>query len=285
MRMLEADRARATTALVELGAPAVKPLAGALRDGNRQQRELAMSLLVAMDREKPAAELPGQVISELAADLFDEGTHAATSSLVIFINPDPKEIRWSTRYISPAAGENGARLLACTGGEIPVKALMAVFRKAAPTQRELAAILLARMDRKRVPPPVIGELVTALLRDLDDDAKWVRYAAESGLVEVGDPAVEAIARQLNDVSPAKRETAVDLLGRIGGDKAVKALIAALDDEYAPIREETVTALERAGDRRAVPHLKRLAEKDPEESVRLAAERAMKKLAETRPSAP
>ena len=170
-------------------------------------------------------------------------------------------------------------------GQPAVEPLKDAFRSGGAAQRDLAVSLLDRMGKKDVAAALVAERVAALIADLDAEKPAVRRRAEKGLVEIGQRAVEAIARQLNDVSPARRETAAELLGRMGGDKAVKALIAALDDEYAPIRAQAVAALEYTGDRRAVPHLKRLAEKDPDETTRLAADRALKKLAETQPTAP
>ncbi|WP_207205249.1 HEAT repeat domain-containing protein [Methanolobus psychrotolerans] len=88
----------------------------------------------------------------------------------------------------------------------------------------------------------IGEpTVESLIRDLDDMDANTRTTAEEGLVEIGEPAVEPLIEVLSDENEATiaRMGAAKTLGRIGDERAVETLIIVLQNEYAYRQAQTL----------------------------------------------
>lgn len=104
----------------------------------------------------------------------------------------------------------------------------------------------------------IGEpTVESLIQDLDDMNANVRTAAEEGLVEIGEPAVEPLIEVMSDESETTlaRIGAAGTLGRIGNERAVEPLIQLLNEhQYWELQNASAVALGNLGDARAVEPL-------------------------------
>ena len=151
-----------------------------------------------------------------------------------------------------------------------------------------------------------SDQVEKLIRSLKDEDSKVRDAAAKGLGEIKDTrAVEPLIAALKDKNGGVRWRAAWALGEIGDAKAVKPLIdvmkdsdsdvrlmavgafgkmkvvepsiAALKDENRYVRGVAADTLGYVGDARAIEPLKKLAENDPDSSVRRAAQKSLAKL--------
>jgi HEAT repeat protein len=143
--------------------------------------------------------------------------------------------------------------------------------------------------------------VEPLIAALEDGKEHLRKAAAWALCQIGDArAVEPLIAALNDRDPGVRETAAAALharawspdrGESGaaywaatgewdkciqiGAPAVEPLIAALEDGNKNAREAAAEALGQIGDARAVlPLVTAIEDEDEDESVQLAAARAL-----------
>jgi HEAT repeat protein len=96
-------------------------------------------------------------------------------------------------------------------------------------------------------------------------------------------AIPALIKALGDQDVHVRILAANTLGDIGSEanEAVPALIKAPGDPEVLVRRHTAGALSRIGPeaKEALPELERLAEKDPDQSVRQSASEALKKIRE------
>ena len=138
-----------------------------------------------------------------------------------------------------------------------------------------------------------------LMADFKD--KDLGGAAESGLVQLGAPAVDSLIATLSDADPALREQAAEMLGEIKDPRAVPPLIAALKDNTPPakapaeldasgvplphasegalLRQYSAKALGEIKDSRADQPLI-AALKDSDGNVRLAAAKALGEMDDT-----
>jgi hypothetical protein len=148
---------------------------------------------------------------------------------------------------------------------------------------------LARLLREREPATrmrLLRTLDTALgprvadevVRLLDDADASTRKAAANALgVTRHAPALPALAVRLRDSDPGVREQAIWALGQIADDRAVVPLAEVLAEPEADFRRLAVEALGRIG----APAAAALegAVRDPDEDVRAAAGRALRRVRE------
>lgn len=98
----------------------------------------------------------------------------------------------------------------------------------------------------------LAERYVALLRGTAvGSASYARWRA---LVELGDPAVPALHRELRAAQASMRRWAAIVLQRIDSIAARRALGGALDDDDDEVRFRAAVALARLGDARALPSL-------------------------------
>jgi HEAT repeat protein len=126
--------------------------------------------------------------------------------------------------------------------------------------------------------------IPALIKALGDPDAGVRGRAAAELGRIGPEArdaVPALIAALGEANADVRASAAEALGEIGPqeEEVVPALIAALDDPENFVRASAAWALGNIGPKakQAAPKLKRLAEKDPDESVRHDAREAIEKI--------
>ena len=142
--------------------------------------------------------------------------------------------------------------------------------------RRHAAFALGRLkDSKAVPK---------LLLTFKDKNELVRVAAAKALNELADPrAIPEMIHGLTDYNPGIRESSADFMGKVKAYKSVPALITRLANEHWHEKVMAAEALGNIGDRRAITPLKKCL-KDNSAEVYLAAEKALKQIAETKPTA-
>lgn len=112
--------------------------------------------------------------------------------------------------------------------------------------REDAAAALGRLKDARAVMPL-----TVLLRDED---RAVRQAAIGALTSIGEPAVEALGRCLNEESLQVQEAASEILAGIGDGRVFDPLVKALGSTDWIVRMHAIKALGRIGEPEAVPAL-------------------------------
>lgn len=120
--------------------------------------------------------------------------------------------------------------------------------------------------------------VQTLMEAFRDDDWRVRVDAVESLVQLGDPAVDALAEVLvREELWGLRKAAAGALGRIGGARVVESLQAALrQDGNSQVRAEAATALESVGDASAIVALL-AALNDQDAQVKKAAQQALTNL--------
>ena len=117
------------------------------------------------------------------------------------------------------------------------------------------------------------ELLTMALKDKHPR---VRSRAAHALGRIGNPAaVKPLTVALKDTAPSVRINVLHALAKFGGSTAA-ALILALADPVASVRRHAIAALEKTGSKRAIPLLGKMVTEEPEDSVREAAKRALRK---------
>jgi HEAT repeat protein len=198
-----------------------------------------------------------------------------------------------------------------SGGSNPqvVATLLDLLRRSTIVpQVEVAAIGALGLQRAaRAEPPLIARLSS-------DRPEAIRSAAAVALGNLESPSAvreDALINTLNDASPSVRESAVFALGRIGARGAVKPLaslladgsvdaniraatanalgdigarettdllVKSLDDDSPQVRSAAAAALGKVGDRSVLKRLREVQDKDKDSYVRLAAETAIKTLA-------
>ncbi len=244
-----------TNALGKIGPPAVPALIETLT--NPKEKVLARQY-AAIALTKVGSN-PKEIVSALAGRLDDKESAIRRSAA------------GALGKIGPAARAALPRLIAMSGNETED-----------PVVREYAVRALTRID------PNDANVVSALIRVLEDENPQVREAAVEALLEVsvatreigaakGD--VPALATQLKDKDRLVRRSAAMALGNIGpaAKSAQFALIQALADEREDpeVRSAAATALGSIGPyaKDAIPALIRSLEKR-EEHVEVRAAAAM-----------
>lgn len=118
--------------------------------------------------------------------------------------------------------------------------------------------------------------VDLLIIALQDKHPRVRSRAAHALGRIGNPnAIKSLTVALKDTAPNVRINALHALGKFGESASI-ALTSALADPVASVRRHAIAALEKTGSKRAIPQLEKMVRNEREDSVRLAAKRALRK---------
>ena len=151
-------------------------------------------------------------------------------------------------------------------------------------------------EEKRETEAVLGEIVTALIKDgamavkkpllsaLESDDETVRKRAAHAIGTIADAsALDALIDTLKDDSVIVRERAAALLGNLKRRKAVQPLIDVLANtkEWKSVRAKAAASLGTLRDEAALPHLLDALE-DENAEIRASAATALGKLKDVRP---
>ena len=134
-------------------------------------------------------------------------------------------------------------------------------------EQALVPALLRAEER----PEAAGEVVQLLISALGHEREIVVERAETLLVRLGPPSIEALVRELAGGTTPHRAAA--LIGEIKGSLALQPLVAALSHPDARVRGESCSALGKLRDPAAVEPLLQ-ATRDPEHNVRVLAMAAL-----------
>jgi len=141
--------------------------------------------------------------------------------------------------------------------EIPSRRKVAFFLEVRADGRALRAFEMGPLVTwpKRPPP----ELVSALLKAIDDDDARVRLEAlytlgVIGAGAIGAPEAKQLIQALDHYDPAIRAGAARVIGRLGVTGAGEGLSKAMNDSNAEVRHASMRALGEIGDESAVQAL-------------------------------
>jgi HEAT repeat protein len=222
----------------EIGAPAVEPLAAALKDEDRLVR-------------KATAETLGQIGDPRAVEPLitalkdkDKGVRGAIAKALAQIGvPAVEPLIAALKNRNEDVRQTAIRALGkaapLTKDARAVEALIAVLKNKRGSKgvRQAAASALGQTGDARSVEP----LITAL----SDADRSVREAAARALRQIGDPrAVEPLITALKDWDPDTCMEAAKALGRIGDERVVEPLIAALKSQHKRVRQAAAKALLR-----------------------------------------
>lgn len=121
-----------------------------------------------------------------------------------------------------------------------------------------------------------AKAVPALIETLKTDPSYVRTKATVALIEIGEPAVEALIPLIMHSNDDVGELAAKALGEIGDKRALEPLITALENKTRGVRRYAAVALGELGDARAVPALEK-AKNDSNFYVRYNVDTALDKI--------
>ena len=200
-----------------------------------------------------------QVVREHAAKALGKlGDARAVSPLVNLLNDYDEQKKWLRGAVCYALGKIGSP---------SVEPLIAALRDEDSFVRRKAAFVLGRIGD--------ATAVDALVALLTDRERRVCINAVLALGQIGDArALEPLTVVLKTDAATVRINTVFALGKFG-QPAVEPLIFALKDPDARVRKQTTAELGRIGDKGAIPELERVTKADPEDSVRHAANKALK----------
>jgi len=139
-------------------------------------------------------------------------------------------------------------------------------------ERAQAAFVLGELGQDAV------DAVPHLLDALSDENGRVRSRAAEALGKIGDPrAVEPLIQLLDAKDPdwGVRARCVESLGKLRDARATQSLIAATEDMASQVRYQAAVALGAVSDPAATNALKKLAEYDPDPTVRNAAHKMLR----------
>jgi len=227
----------AAEALIEIGLPAIEPVAAALRD--RATRRLAAQVLDSIGRPAdPETQVWYAIAKERWSHAGEVGPVALEPLLASLREEEDELERAGLAYTLGEMGDPRA-----------VEPLIAILQDRAEDQkaRHSAAEALRKIGDPRALAPL-----NAVLQDRAGEPE-LRQCAAKALGRFGPPAVDALVPVLQDQaeSPEVRQEAARALGNLGAP-AVDGLIAVLPD--AALGREAVYALVRIGDTRAVEPL-------------------------------
>jgi HEAT repeat protein len=190
---------------------------------------------------------------------------------------DPKGVNSLINALSDrswAVRKQSANSLGNIGGKEATDPLIDALEDRDWHVRKYAAVALGKLKDERAIP--------TLLESLNDEDSDVRWKAESGLVKIGEKAVEPLIELISTKDWQLRARAVEVLGKIGDDRAIKPLIKIITpgkywDQHRQVRGKTAEALGKIGDHEALNALKELNSKDDYKYVREKAYEAICKI--------
>jgi HEAT repeat protein len=243
----------------------------------------------------------------------DEENVAIVAQAILRIDPNDKEALPTLIALVNNAEENGngEEALAAleelgSAAADAVPAIKSALRNKTYTVRSQAAEALATIAGKDAVPVLIEQMKweqrTGNERRSQEKAKppsereyWfdedieVCQSIATALGRLGSdaaPAVPTLAAFMGNAELSSKDDAIEALGAIGpaAKDAVPQLTKELDDADADTRKITVAALGRIGPaaKAALPRLRQLADRDPDENVREAAQAAVRRIAPESP---
>ncbi len=173
----------------------------------------------------------------------------------------------SLRSTDPLYRRAAARSLGRRGGAGVAGALQWVA--AADAAEDVGQAAIEALGQLATP-----EAIAALIELTMDSTR--REASVTALSSVGQAHVGDVARGLIHPQPAVRQAVIEALVQMRRPEASDALGSALDHQDPQVRVAACRALARLGNRAAERKLALLAHSDPDQSVRTAAEKALRK---------
>jgi hypothetical protein len=164
--------------------------------------------------------------------------------------------------------EEAADALSDLADERAVLPLIRLLDDTSPYVRRAAADALGKSGSFKAVQP--------LLKALTDNDRYVRETASEALGHLGDPAIPALLKSIDDENWRIRIGVIVAIRVSSGTiPSLDPIIRSLHDESPYVRREAVKTLGRIGDETDVPYLIQ-ATKDPDPGVRLRAVRAVVK---------
>lgn len=117
----------------------------------------------------------------------------------------------------------------------------------------------------------------ALIAALRTSDSWGRKKTVDALYKIGNNATNPLIAALKDPEPLVREGVTEVLGRLKVPQSLGPLSALLEDPVPEVRARAAWALGELGDEQAISALANIADHDPDESVRNAAQTAIKRI--------
>jgi HEAT repeat protein len=211
-------RNAATKALVQFGAPAVKPLISVLEDrGLFGPRRDAIKALV---------QIGAPAVRPLIAALENENTSVSSGAIGALIQigaPAVKSLISALEDRNRQVRQAAARALGQIGETSAVMPLVAALEDESGDVCCAAVTALGQIGDASAVMPIIAAL--------QNDNPWVSYAAANALGRMKDTrAVEALTVALKEGNRTLRTDAAKALGQIGDKSAVRPLVASLEDK-------------------------------------------------------
>lgn len=158
------------------------------------------------------------------------------------------------------------------------KGQAATFKPASQGAKEPREPAEVEAGKEPGPSSALSSEVEPLVRALSDGNLQARRKAAMSLGELGDKrAIDPLIRALKDSDQHLRWNAALALGKLGDKRAVSPLVDALQDDSEMVREDAAGALGVLGDKKALAPLAKVVEGDRSDSVRRAAQSAMKRI--------
>ncbi|HUG36544.1 MAG TPA: HEAT repeat domain-containing protein [Candidatus Limnocylindrales bacterium] len=249
------------------------------------------ALVVAPVAPAQEARFEGRTLTEWTAALADPQTRVRRQAVAALMTFGPAALPGLTQALADAdpevrlAGAKGlGRLGAAARPAVP--ALVEAMKDRVGIVRRVAALSLGSIR------PSTPEAIAALVRALGDPDAAVLDNAAHSLLDLGQAAVPALTEALKHPDGGVRAGAAVALTagvqfgqfRPVSAETVRALIEALKDSQPDVRDEVARVLAEVGPtgRVALGPLREVAQRDPVESVRRTAERAIERLESQNP---
>jgi HEAT repeat protein len=185
--------------------------------------------------------LPGYLAFPMSRldDLFSGDDQRALAALDAITADDRPEL---TRALAGGDAEARCWASAALAGLPGEEATHALLTAAADPDPMVRAAVLHALGRRRA-----VEAITALLFALADPSPHLTRIAGDALIQIGAPAVPALAEALDrETAPAVRIALARALALIADTRSIPALFRALDDESALVQHWAEQGLERMG---------------------------------------
>jgi HEAT repeat protein len=214
---------RAWQKCVEVGAPAVRLLYGALENSDKNVRQAASEALVKIGI--PAVEPLIAALKNSSKDV----RRAAAEALVKIGTPAIKPLIAALKNSSKDVRQTATEALVKIGDQA-VESLCAALNDSDWNVHQAAAEALDKLNWK---PD----------RNGTGAYYWIAKRAWQKCVEVGAPAVEPLCAALNDSDWNVHQAAAEALGKIGDRRAIPALRIALDAADSKLRDIALATLQ------------------------------------------
>jgi len=269
-RLEDSDKILAGTSLIiyiaDENAFRPKEFVRQLREGNREERELAASLLgqlgtTAVSEALASAlrEDPESGVKAAAAEALGfVGDSKAVGSLLALFDTSDKLVRGSV-----------VRALVRLADSKAIDGLVAYLKHDDHKVRVLAAHTLGQIHNPRA--------TEQLIKSLDDDSFVVREAVVKALGDIADPrAVKALMQAATKQDLFPQIWVIESLGKIRSPESMQIILRAIRSRDAEVREAAADALGGLRTEEAAPALL-LALDDADPKVRKSAAGALEKL--------